>query len=58
VLVLTRSPHQVLIIDADIQVIVLDITGDRVRFGITAPLDCKIRRQEMAPRAQTPAEMP
>ena len=49
-LVLTRRTREVVMIGDDIQVMVLDIDldGDRVRLGLTAPCELKIRRQELA----------
>jgi carbon storage regulator len=46
-LTLTRGPSQVVRIGPDVQVVVLDIEGDRVRLGVSAPRDVKIRRQEL-----------
>jgi carbon storage regulator len=53
-LVLTRSPRQVVIIGHDIQIIVLDIAGSRVRLGITAPREFRVLRQESQPHASSP----
>ena len=54
-LTLTRGPSQDLRIGSDVQVMVLDIEGDRVRLGITAPRDVKIRRFELPPLATSPS---
>jgi carbon storage regulator len=48
-LVLTRHPHQVVMIGRDIQILVLDVAGDRVRLGITAPREILVLRQELLP---------
>ena len=48
-LVLTRRPRQVVMVGPDVQIMVLDITGDRVRLGITAPRELKVLRQETKP---------
>jgi carbon storage regulator len=48
-LVLTRHPHQVVMIGRDIQILVLDVAGDRVRLGITAPREIPVLRQELLP---------
>jgi carbon storage regulator len=45
-LVLTRRTREIVTIGEDIQVMVLDIDGDRVRLGLTAPCELKIQRQE------------
>jgi carbon storage regulator len=48
-LVLTRHPRQVVMIGRDIQILVLDVAGDRVRLGITAPREILVLRQELLP---------
>jgi carbon storage regulator len=45
-LILTRRPLQVVMVGREIQIMVLDIAGDRVRLGITAPRELKVQRQE------------
>ena len=45
-LILTRYPRQVVTIGRDIQVMVLDIAGNRVRLGITAPREIPVQRPE------------
>jgi carbon storage regulator len=49
-LVLTRRTREVVMIGEDIQVMVLDIDlgGERVRLGLSAPRELKITRQEPA----------
>jgi carbon storage regulator len=54
-LILTRRPQQALLIGDDIQIKVLDVSGDRVRIGITAPREVKVLRQELKPNAAAPA---
>jgi carbon storage regulator len=54
-LTLTRRPSQIVRIGRDVQVMVLDIEGDLVRLGVTAPRDVKIRRDELLPRATSPS---
>jgi carbon storage regulator len=55
-LVLTRRTREVVMIGEDIQVMVLDIDldGERVRLGLTAPRELKIHRQEQAFATSTP----
>ncbi len=48
-LVLTRHPRQVVMIGRDIQILILDVAGDRVRLGITAPREILVLRQELLP---------
>jgi carbon storage regulator len=53
-LILTRYPRQVVMIGQDIQIIVLDIAGERVRLGITAPREIPVQRQEAKPYSAAP----
>jgi carbon storage regulator len=54
-LILTRRPRQVVMVGRDIQIMVLDIAGNRVRLGITAPRELRVLRQEHQPHAGAPA---
>lgn len=48
-LVLSRKKNQkILIADGLIEIIVVDIRGDKVRLGITAPKDISVHREEVA----------
>ena len=55
-LILTRHPRQVVMIGHDIQVMVLDIAGDRVRLGITAPREIRVLREEHRPDSAAPTQ--
>lgn len=46
-LVLTRKKGQSLMIGQDIEISVVDIQGDQVRLGITAPRSVSIHRKEV-----------
>jgi len=46
-LVLTRKPGEELIIGDEVRVRVLEIMGQKVRIGITAPRDVSIHRAEI-----------
>ena len=46
-LVLTRRANQSIVIGADVTVTVLEIRGDQIRLGITAPRDVTVHRQEV-----------
>ena len=46
-LVLSRKKNQVIKIGDDIEVVVVDIRGDKVRLGITAHTDVPIHREEI-----------
>lgn len=47
-LVLTRRPNQSIIIGDDIEVTVVEVNGEQVRLGITAPREVPIFRREIA----------
>ena len=46
-LVLSRQRDESIIIGDDIVLTVVDIRGDKVRLGITAPKDVPVHRQEV-----------
>lgn len=46
-LVLTRKKGQALMIGHDIELSIIDIQGDQVRIGITAPKNVPIHRKEI-----------
>jgi len=46
-LVLTRRSGQAIYVGDDIVITVVEIKGNQVRLGITAPSDCKIFREEI-----------
>lgn len=46
-LALTRKKDESIIIGDNIEIKILDITGDKVRLGIEAPRDIAIHRQEI-----------
>ena len=46
-LVLSRRPQQSFVIGHDIIVTVLEVNGDTVRLGISAPRDVTIHREEV-----------
>ena len=49
-LVLTRNLNEKVVINDTITVTVVEIRGDRVRIGISAPLDVAVRREELLTR--------
>ena len=49
-LVLTRKPGQRIRIGDAIEVTLLEVSGDRVRLGFSAPPDVAIHRQEVYER--------
>lgn len=46
-LVLTRRANQSIVIGQDVTVTVLEIRGDQVRLGITAPRSVTVHREEV-----------
>ncbi len=50
-LVLSRRIGEKIVIAGDIQVQVLEVSGNRVRLGIVAPDDCRVMRSERLPPA-------
>jgi carbon storage regulator len=46
-LVLSRRPHESIVIGHDIVVTVLDVRRDQVRIGIEAPKNVEVHRQEV-----------
>ena len=53
-LVLSRKPSESVVIDGDIRVTVVKISGNRVRLGIEAPPDVAIKRSELSVLAVVP----
>jgi carbon storage regulator len=49
-LVLSRKPGQLIRIGNDVEVMVLQVRGERVRVGLNAPADVPIHRQEVIER--------
>lgn len=46
-LVLTRKSNQSIVIGDDVVVTVLEVRGDHIRLGITAPRDVPVHREEV-----------
>lgn len=46
-LVLTRRANQSIMIGSDVVVTVLEVRGDQVRIGITAPRSIEVHREEV-----------
>lgn len=51
-LILTRRPMQSIIIGDDIEVKVLGMKGNQIRFGIIAPSEISVHRDEIYRRIQ------
>lgn len=46
-LVLSRRCEEAIVIDGKITIKVIEIKGDKVRLGITAPMDVPVHREEI-----------
>lgn len=46
-LVLSRQKNEAIMIGDDVEITIVDIRGDRVRLGITAPHDVPVHRKEV-----------
>jgi carbon storage regulator len=46
-LVLSRKKDETVVIDDNIEITIVDVKGDTVKLGITAPRDVKIYRGEL-----------
>jgi len=55
-LVLSRKPSERVIIGDDITVIVLEITGERVKLGFDAPKSVPINREEVLQKIELAKE--
>jgi len=51
-LVLARRVGQEIVIGDDVQIVVLEVRGNQVRLGITAPPSLRVDRQEVRARQQ------
>ena len=55
-LLLKRIIGETIIIDGDVKITVMDIQGEQIRFGIDAPKEVKIYREEIVKRMQAETE--
>ncbi|HPS54101.1 MAG TPA: carbon storage regulator CsrA [Sedimentisphaerales bacterium] len=46
-LVLSRQKDESIIIGDDVEIIIVDVRGDKVRLGITAPKEVSVHRREV-----------
>ncbi len=49
-LVLSRKQGEKVLIDGGIELVIVEISGDKVRVGINAPKHVKVNREEVAAR--------
>ena len=59
-LVLSRERNQSIVIGDDVEIVVVDIHGDKVRLGVMAPRDLPVHRREVydAIRQEVPEGTP
>jgi carbon storage regulator len=46
-LVLSRQKDESIVIGDDVEITIVDVRGDKVRLGITAPKDISVHRREV-----------
>lgn len=46
-LALSRKKHEAIVINNDIEITILEIKGDQVKIGITAPKEVPVYRKEI-----------
>lgn len=51
-LILTRRPNEVIMLDHDIRITVISVNGLQVKIGIDAPKDVSVHREEIYQRIQ------
>ena len=56
-LILSRKSGERIVIGTDIEVVVMDTRGDRVRIGIDAPQEVPVHRNEVHERIQRQQRM-
>lgn len=52
-LILSRKPGEALTVSNDIEIKIIEVSGDRVKIGISAPSDVKILRSELSQTMET-----
>ncbi len=57
-LVLSRKRDQQIVIGDEVVITIVDIRGDKVRLGITAPAHVPVHRQEVYDMIRRAAEQP
>jgi carbon storage regulator len=57
-LVLSRQKDESIIIGDNVEITIVDIRGDKVRLGITAPKDVSVHRREVYEAIQREKEGP
>ena len=53
-LVLSRKLNEVIRIGQEIEIVILEIRGDRVKLGFSAPAEVPIHRREIHDRINSP----
>ena len=55
-LLLTRNIGETIIIDGDVRITVMKVSGNQIRIGIDAPKNIKVYRNEIFERMQAEAD--
>ena len=55
-LLLTRNIGETIIIDGDVRITVMEVSGNQIRIGIDAPKNIKVYRNEIFERMQAEAD--
>ena len=55
-LLLNRNIGETIIIDGDVRITVMEVSGNQIRIGIDAPKNIKVYRNEIFERMQAEAE--
>ena len=55
-LILTRRVGETIMVGDDVRVTVLDVKGNQVRIGVTAPKDVTVHREEIYKRIKAEKE--
>ena len=55
-LLLNRNIGETIIIDGDVRITVMEVSGNQIRIGIDAPKNIKVYRNEIFERMQAEAD--
>ena len=56
-LLLNRNIGETIIIDGDVRITVMEVSGNQIRIGIDAPKNIKVYRNEIFERMQAEADI-
>ncbi len=55
-LILSRKPGEALVIDGNIEIRIVEVNGDKVKIGISAPKDVPVLRSELCQTVESNQE--